>query len=132
MKCPVCRQRSMYVVEHADIELDVCALCASVWFDDGELDLLLGGEAPRGLVPADAPGEQARACPRCRKAMVKMNIGPVGGVTIDVCEHAACGLWFDKGELRDLCRELSSAGWDVDPAVWKFLSEVFPETPAGQ
>ena len=131
MKCPVCRERSLYVVEHDDIELDVCATCEGVWFDAGELDLLLGGETPRALAAASPAGEGGRPCPRCRRTMDKMNIGSAGGVVIDVCTDSRCGLWFDRGELRALCRDLAATGWDQDPAVLKFLSEVFPEAPAG-
>ena len=129
MNCPVCGKRSMYVVEYAEIELDVCADCQGIWFDADELDLLLGGEAPRGLPAADAGAEGSRSCPRCRKSMAKANIGKVDGVTIDVCERNECGLWFDRGELRQLCRDLAATGWNVDPAVRQFLSEVFPEIP---
>ncbi len=131
MKCPVCRERSMYVVEHAEIELDVCATCEGVWFDGGELDLLLGGETPRALAAVAPAGEGARPCPRCRKTMDKVNIGSAGGVIIDVCTDGRCGLWFDRGELRTLCRDLTATGWVQDPGVLKFLSEVFPEAPAG-
>ena len=131
MKCPVCRERSLYVVEHAGVELDVCATCEGIWFDAEELDLLLGGESPRGVAGAAAAAEEGRSCPRCRKTMAKANIGPAAGVTVDVCERNECGLWFDRGELRDLCRGLRADGWELDPAVVRFLSEVFPEDPAG-
>ena len=40
MKCPVCRI-DMIVVEHKKIELDYCVKCSGVWFDSGELELLL-------------------------------------------------------------------------------------------
>jgi Zn-finger nucleic acid-binding protein len=129
MNCPACRKRSMYVVEHDDIELDVCADCQGIWFDAEELDLLLGGTTPRGLPSASGAAEKARPCPRCRKPMAKVNIGTAGGVTVDVCERNECGLWFDRGELRELCRDLAATGWNVDPAVRKFLSEVFPDLP---
>ena len=40
MKCPTCKNL-MIVVEHEHIELDYCTECQGVWFDSGELDLLL-------------------------------------------------------------------------------------------
>ena len=132
MQCPICRQRTMYVVEHDNIELDVCARCEGLWFDAGELDLLLGGEAQLDdLPPGEAPAEDARKCPRCRKTLAKANIGPGRRVVVDVCKANDCGLWFDRGELRDLCRDLADTGWQVAPEVREFLSSVFPETPAG-
>ena len=40
MKCPVCHVPT-YVVEYEKIELDVCGECQGIWFDHGELELLL-------------------------------------------------------------------------------------------
>ncbi len=40
MKCPTC-SNLMIVVEHEQIELDYCVNCFGVWFDAGELGLLL-------------------------------------------------------------------------------------------
>ena len=40
MVCPVCR-KAMIVVEYHQIELDYCTSCHGVWFDSGELELLL-------------------------------------------------------------------------------------------
>lgn len=132
MKCPACRQRSMYVVEHAGIELDVCATCEGVWFDHAELDLLLGGTTPVGAASPAAAAETILDCPRCRRPMAKANIGGPGGVTIDVCERNECGLWFDRGELEALCRDLAAGGWTVDPGVTTFLGEVFPDSSLGE
>jgi Zn-finger nucleic acid-binding protein len=117
----------MYAAEYEQIELDLCARCRGVWFDADELSLLLGHTAdPR---PATAPpAEKGRGCPRCRKSMDKANIGPDRSVVIDVCPDG-CGLWFDEGEARDLSRDLAAAGWQVDPAVQRFLADMFPESP---
>jgi len=49
MICPACKN-DMIVVEHEDIELDYCTNCNGVWFDSGELELLLeaaGLESPQ-------------------------------------------------------------------------------------
>jgi len=40
MICPVCKY-DMIVVEYQNIELDYCNSCKGVWFDSGELELLL-------------------------------------------------------------------------------------------
>ena len=40
MNCPVCKE-PMIIVEHERIELDYCTTCLGVWFDAGELSLLL-------------------------------------------------------------------------------------------
>jgi Zn-finger nucleic acid-binding protein len=40
MICPTCRE-VMIVVEQDKIELDHCPQCSGVWFDAGELELML-------------------------------------------------------------------------------------------
>ncbi len=127
MKCPVCKV-PMYAAEYEQIELDLCAGCEGVWFDADELELLLGDGDPVALADAEVE-EDDRGCPRCRKNMQKANIGPDTGVVIDVCPEG-CGLWFDKGELPALCRDLEASGWRLEPAIRVYLSKMFPESPS--
>lgn len=52
MKCPVCPDKELLMVERQGIELDYCPACRGVWLDRGELDRLLekneaGISAPR-------------------------------------------------------------------------------------
>lgn len=41
MKCPVCPDKELSMVERQGIELDYCPACRGVWLDRGELDRLL-------------------------------------------------------------------------------------------
>jgi Zn-finger nucleic acid-binding protein len=113
------------VVEYEGIELDLCPGCRGVWFDRGELELILGhGQA---LPQTEAvTGEKRRRCPLCRKKMDKVNIGPDRRVLIDACPEG-CGLWFDSGELRQLTGSLEQEGWRVAPEVREFLRDMFPD-----
>jgi len=123
MKCPVCRVPT-YVVEFDQIELDLCPDCQGMWFDRGELDLLLG--TPKAPPQVDAVSdEDRRRCPLCRHRMNKVNIGPGRRVLIDSCPEG-CGLWFDRNELADLTGDLEAEGWYVQPNVQEFLRGVFP------
>ncbi len=124
MKCPVCRVPT-FVVEYQEIELDCCPECRGLWFDRGELELVLG-HVPAVTEPAIASTEAPRKCPLCRTRMDKVNIGPAGRVLIDVCSEG-CGLWFDDNELGELTRDLQDGGWHVAPAVREFLRGMFPE-----
>jgi Zn-finger nucleic acid-binding protein len=124
MKCPVCSVPT-YVVEYNEIELDLCPDCGGIWFDAGELELLLSQNESSTLVPDAVSTEAVRECPLCRQDMEKMNIGPAGGVHIDTCSRG-CGLWFDNNELQELTRDLAESGWQVQPTIRKFLSEMFP------
>jgi len=122
MKCPVCRV-PMYVVEYKEIELDLCPDCGGVWFDRGELDLLMPAEGALDASPAQTE-EAGRPCPLCARTMAKLRIGPGRRVLVDSC--AVCGLWFDRHEVEDLSRDLVEHNMDVDPALAEFLGGMFP------
>lgn len=124
LKCPVCRVPG-FVVEYQGVELDLCPDCGGVWFDRGELELVLAGERPLGQAAA-VTDEERRPCPLCRKKMDKMNIGPGRRVLVDSCPRG-CGVWFDRGELRDLTENLRQEGWSIAPAIREFLQEMFPD-----
>jgi len=128
MKCPACRV-PMYVAEFQQIELDLCGRCDGVWFDRGELALLLSDErllTGDPLAAAETVTDEAtRACPLCDKPMAKVNIGPGRRVLVDHCPQG-CGLWFDGAEVAALTADLDAAGWGLPPAVRGFLREMFP------
>jgi hypothetical protein len=113
MKCPVCKV-STTVIEHNKVELDYCSICHGIWFDRGELELLLdtltGGSAVKfvnGLVqgPQQKVAEKTRKCPICTKSMAKVCIGSGQELIIDACK-AGHGLWFDGGESGAFIRQL--------------------------
>ena len=98
----------MIVLELERVEVDHCAACGGVWLDEGELELILDGEAgARNLIGSFASrraAEKKRKCPVCRKAMEKVSCGPAGKTFLDKCKNGH-GLWFDKGELDAVLRE---------------------------
>ncbi len=135
MKCPACHNL-MIVVEHEHIELDYCVECGGVWFDAGELDLLLetmqlGSDVlslDEVLTKAEAQVEEKkRKCPICGKKMKKAAIGHDPEVLIDACGRGD-GLWFDKGEVGQVIAQLpdkSTAESDSQGRIITFLGEVF-------
>ena len=139
MICPVCK-RDMIVVEYRDIELDYCTGCKGVWFDSGELELLLEShnleEAKLFFKnmhdsPEAITSEKRRKCPICGRKMKKKVIGEQAEILIDVCgeEH---GLWFDGGEVTQLIKHLvgeHKPKRDSGEQVISFLEEVF-EAPS--
>jgi uncharacterized protein len=135
MICPVCRD-DMIVVEYHNIELDYCNSCKGVWFDSGELELLLEShsfEQTKTLLDgilnsgeAVSP-EKKRNCPICGHKMKKTAIGEPPALLIDICrdEH---GLWFDGGEVTQLMKHLAGKHLpehDSREQVISFLEEVF-------
>ena len=135
MICPTCKN-NMIAVEHHKIELDYCPNCQGVWFDSGELELLverlkLGDPALfiRSILrtsEAQSP-EKKRRCPICSQKMKKTTIGEEPRILVDACQRGD-GLWFDGGELTQLLKQLvkmPSGGPDSQQQVLTFLGEVF-------
>jgi len=135
MVCPVCKY-DMIVVEYHDIELDYCNSCKGVWFDSGELELLLksqGLEEPKTFFDGifntqeSASPEKKRNCPICDHKMKKTAIGKKPEILIDICPDKH-GLWFDGGEVTQLLRRLAGkhpSEQDSRGQVISFLEEVF-------
>jgi len=135
MICPTCRN-VMIVVEHERIELDYCASCSGVWFDAGELELmlermdlgsdslLLGGML---ALPEASTTEKKRKCPICGRKMKKVVVGQEPEVLIDVCPIGD-GLWFDGGEVTQLLPQCVSRAYgeaDSSGRMLTFLGETF-------
>jgi len=134
MICPTCKH-PMFVVEYNKIELDYCNNCQGVWFDSGELELMLGsvgmGETRSMLddllkAPPASTDEKKRKCPICRRTMNKVNIGGSEHVVIDTCSKQD-GVWFDGGEVDHLIKFLSNKAPDKSHTsrVFHFMKEVF-------
>lgn len=135
MYCPVCKD-PMIIVEHERIELDYCTRCRGVWFDAGELELMLETanlDASRFnmrhilYLPEKQIKEGKRKCPLCRAKMRKVAIGCEPEVVIDACPRED-GLWFDGGEVGHVIKQLlckPPAGSAGQEPVVTFLGEVF-------
>ncbi|MGA8848489.1 MAG: zf-TFIIB domain-containing protein [Dehalococcoidia bacterium] len=134
MICPVCKY-AMIVVEYRNIELDYCNSCRGVWFDSGELELLLksqGLEEPKaffdGILNSQeaASSEKKRKCSICGRKMKKTTIGGQPEIFIDVCRDKH-GLWFDGGEVAQLIKRLAGEHppkHDSSGHVTSFLKEI--------
>lgn len=134
MICPACKQ-PMIVVEYKKIELDYCNNCQGVWFDSGELDLMLGSidmketkTVLNDLLKSPPPStlEKKHKCPICRRTMNKVNIAGTAHVIIDTCGRQD-GVWFDGGEVDHLVKFISSKEPDKSDStpVFNFIKEVF-------
>jgi Zn-finger nucleic acid-binding protein len=126
----------MIVVEQDEIELDHCVNCSGVWFDSGELALMLErmgldiGDFSIAKImdlPEAKSTEKKRRCPICRRKMTKTNIGQEPKVLIDVCPQGD-GLWFDGGEIHQIieqCAAKSGTELDSENRVLTFLGDTF-------
>jgi len=126
----------MFVVEYKQVELDYCHSCKGVWFDAGEVDLLLeaaglkdAGQALGDVLhlPEAHTSERKRRCPICSINMKKVKIGGGTGVMIDACVRHD-GLWFDGGEVADLIKIISAklpGKKETESEIMGFLKDVF-------
>jgi Zn-finger nucleic acid-binding protein len=131
VKCPVCNI-DMIVVEHKKIELDYCTRCYGVWFDAGELELLLKAMKAEKTYQAHLlalseaqTAEKKRRCPICRRKMKKVLIGEEPTAVIDACSRND-GLWFDGGEIEQLINQMAKRSNEkLDFHVVSYFSDVF-------
>jgi len=125
----------MIVVEYRSIELDHCTNCNGVWFDSGELELMLKAyhmEDARPFLenalgsPEAATSEKKRRCPVCRRGMKKVTLDKQHGMLIDMCRQKH-GLWLDGGEVSELVKHLAGEHRLTSPGekVISYLEEVF-------
>jgi len=138
MICPVCK-RDAVIVEYNHIELDYCPNCGGVWFDAGELELLMeaaGLENHRGYLsdvssaPEVASKEKKRRCPVCLRKMKKSYIDEDMKILIDTCRNGH-GIWFDGGEVGQLIKEIEgkTPGKAASKGVLAFVGEMFQYHP---
>ena len=127
MDCPVCKDRAMITLELNEVEIDYCTVCNGIWLDAGELELLLGelekaGKLLNSFRIDSMSTEKIRKCPICDKKMQKVIVGsdkPI--LLIDKCRKGD-GLWFDKGELKDI---FDRAQLDKENKIQKLLTDIF-------
>ncbi|MFA5309524.1 MAG: zf-TFIIB domain-containing protein [Dehalococcoidales bacterium] len=140
MICPVCKKDAL-IVEYNHIELDYCPSCGGVWFDAGELEMLLeaAGMAESraswhdAAGPEAATGEKKRRCPICRHKMKKSHIDQDKKVLVDICGRGH-GIWFDGGEVQQLIAGIAAghAGGDTAAGVLAFVGEMLQYQSPGE
>ena len=132
MDCPVCRE-PMIGLEYEKVEVDYCPACAGVWLDEGELEVLLGLEAPEvaALLSGGediAADEARRPCPACDRPMVKAAFGARDRVVYDRCPRHH-GLFLDRGELAAVIVLNKTDLPGADAAAANLASMLTPERP---
>jgi Zn-finger nucleic acid-binding protein len=117
----------MITLELQDVEIDLCTECDGIWLDAGELEMLLGEPEKAKLLLNSfnidyTSSEKPRKCPICLKKMKKIIAGSSKPILlIDKCPRGD-GLWFDKGELKDI---FDRAQLDKDNKIQELLADMF-------
>ena len=101
MECPRCSDALRAIDTAEGPTVDFCGGCGGTWYDDGELEAVLGLSRRvriRKLAFDSRPGPP---CPRCASPMEEVGYPPEQPVRIDVCTSCH-GVWLDKAELAQL------------------------------
>jgi Zn-finger nucleic acid-binding protein len=144
--CPVCAG-ALEPFHHEGVELDRCPTGHGLWFDRGELAMVVHSEqAPRTAEERAEAAEQAtnapgaavvaesdfdrRPCPVCGTSMTLTEYAG-SGIPIDECRH---GVWLDTGELERIeayGEAMRRQGTSQDPAIPVRGVQIPPELLAG-
>lgn len=124
--CPKCRE-PLLVMELDGVEVDHCLLCKGTWLDSGEIEMIAerSGVDAGGLTKAIQSGRAGertdRRCPRCRRRLRVISLGPPASIELDTCVRGH-GLWFDQGEMVVLISAVSDgeAG-----AISRFFADLY-------
>jgi len=128
VRCPEC-DIEMFVLEFERIEVDYCSQCRGIWLDSGELELIAEatGGTPRDLASSleQPPGPKVRRrgrrrCPVCRRRLVQVSTAGENPIVLDRCP-AGDGLWFDRGELKEL---IERTGPEKDNPLVRLLADL--------
>ena len=92
--CPKC-QGHLWHLNRKGIVIEMCSRCQGLWFDAGELTMLI--EVYRAIDDSEAENSGV-PCLRCETDMKVLDF-PGTDIEIDRCP-ACQGVWLDKGELE--------------------------------
>jgi len=121
--CPHCEiplQTIQLKLKH-DLFIERCSECFGLFFDIGEMELLLQSSVSQvqgiNLAHIDAINADRYSskkpvkyilCPVCRQFMRRTNFAKKSGVIVDSCQQH--GLWLDSGEITHLMEWKKAGG----------------------
>lgn len=116
-QCPRCRE-ALVISTFNKYQLDNCPSCKGLWVEPNkfkiltsEFDVYRDDNSDPDFQRAPIPkAEGYLPCACCNKLMTRQNFKSISGVIIDLC--IACGIWLDKGELKQIRQFVASGGLD--------------------
>ncbi|WP_170309588.1 zf-TFIIB domain-containing protein [Litorilituus lipolyticus] len=115
--CPRCRH-PLEIHQYNKYQLDRCTNCEGLWVEPekftvltSEFDVYRDETSDPNYIKKPTPKAEAYLpCACCEKLMTRKNFKAISGVIIDSCIH--CGIWLDKGELKQIRSFVASGGLD--------------------
>ncbi|MFA5478600.1 MAG: rhomboid family intramembrane serine protease [Candidatus Muiribacteriota bacterium] len=101
--CPRCENTELQKKNVKNIEIDFCPECSGIWFDEGELEIMLGDKFSYQKIYNNLfPVEESFECPSCGVNTVKQEYRKNRFVLyVESCPYCK-GFWLDGGELDQL------------------------------
>ena len=98
-KCPECKNH-FHILRINNVEIDCCKNCESLWFDPGELQILMNtaDDITDDFLHA---GKSKYYCPVCHHRLRKRSFLFPERVVVDECTNGH-GVYFEKGELEQV------------------------------
>lgn len=124
-RCPKCSSK-LWHLDRMGTVVELCSGCAGMWFDGGELSVLLG--VYRRLDPSQGV-ETDFDCLRCGEDLREL-IYPKTGVALDVCT-GCLGVWLDKGEFEQLKEHVADLLEAPTPDLAKRAEVILDELDRG-
>ncbi len=103
MNCPKCKSALGPNQVNFLLELDICASCCGVWFDQQEIYAKVKRSTQFYEVFKKAYQKATKTdlpCPRDNEPMIQTTVEDIS-LPFEACEKCG-GMWFDKGEVEKL------------------------------
>jgi Zn-finger nucleic acid-binding protein len=109
MNCPVCSNQSLLSTSlEPNLSNHQCTSCQGRWIEAAAyyqwlatLQTILPEKAGEQVALAALEEQRAKLCPRCRRIMLRYNVGHGLAFALDQCP-ACNGMWFDRDEWEAL------------------------------
>ena len=109
MKCPKCSKITLQTkqVKNTSTKLDCCPSCKGLWFDAGEIAVILNKKVKVNTeIPSFANLTDEVCCPKCHVKLYEFCY-PGTMTLVDVCKTCN-GLWLDNLEWKEIREDLKT------------------------
>lgn len=123
MQCPKCKVK-MQTMKKAALAIDECSRCGGIWFDQGELNQMIGATDPdlRWLDidfwrdnSSFSVSSGELPCPKCNRYYLTLLTDKTTNTTASVCGNCQ-GVWLDFNQLHRIVKTFTEIANRIDSA----------------
>jgi len=124
MQCPRCKLVNMRTMKMGSVVIDECAQCGGIWFDQGELDQVIGSTDPDlRWLDIDFWKDYSDfkvftddlSCPKCSRYYLTRLKDEATNTTACLCSNCQ-GIWLDADQLRRIVQAVTEIASRMDSA----------------